>query len=150
MVEMFPRPSPTGPQRHQRQQSSGAVWLERARQLATQERKPVEPFTFRPESCVKLNNVEAARRLLDGMYTQMQADKIAEVGRRMNMAEPQRFLFSVKIVAAEGLVPLDHSPAANKLDSFVTISDDSVGKVLAKTRTLYETLNPRCECLSFQ
>ncbi|KAJ7812022.1 hypothetical protein B0H14DRAFT_3090547 [Mycena olivaceomarginata] len=108
-----------------RQQSSGAVWLERARQLATQERKPVEPFTFRPESCVKLNNVEAARRLLDGMYTQMQADKIAE------------------IVAAEGLVPLDHSPAANKLDSFVTISDDSVGKVLAKTRTLYETLNPR-------
>ncbi|KAJ7250491.1 hypothetical protein B0H12DRAFT_1120580 [Mycena haematopus] len=145
MSEMFPGPSTETPKRHQRQQSSGAAWLERARQLAAiQDRKAVaEQFTFRPESCVKLNNVEAARRLLDDMYTQIQADRIAEVGRRLNMAEPQRFLFSVKVVRAEGLVPLDHSPSETKLDSFVTLSDDSVGKVLAKTRTVYETLNPR-------
>ncbi|KAF7356251.1 hypothetical protein MVEN_00956600 [Mycena venus] len=143
MTEMFPGPSIDPPKRHQRQQSSGALWLERARQLANAEKKVIEPFNFKPESCVKLNNVEAARRLLDNMYTQMQADKIMEVGRALNMAEPQRFLFSVKVVGAEGLVPLDHSPSDSKVDSFVTLSDDSVGRVLAKTRTLYETLNPR-------
>ncbi|KAJ6518733.1 hypothetical protein C8R45DRAFT_949096 [Mycena sanguinolenta] len=144
MSEMFPGPSTEAPKRHQRQQSSGAAWLERARQLtALQDRKSsAEPFTFRPESCVKLNNVEAARRLLDNMYTQIQADKIMEVGRRLNMADPQRFLFSVKVVRAEGLVPLDHSPSETKMDSFVKLSD-SVGKVLAKTRTLPETLDPR-------
>ncbi|KAF8216949.1 cytoplasm protein [Mycena galopus ATCC 62051] len=146
MREMFPGPSTEAPKRHQRQQSNGAMWLERARQLALQDKKATaEPFTFRPESCVKLNNVEAARRLLDNMYTQMRADEIAEVGRRLGMAEPERFLFSVKVVGAEGLVPLDHSPSETKLDSFVKLSDDSVGKVLAKTRTLYETLNPRWE-----
>ena len=139
MTEMFPRPT------DYLQPQKSSAWLERAKQLAAVGEKKVEAFTFQPESCVKLNNVEAARRLLDQMYAQMQADKIAEVGRSMNMAEPQRFLFSVKVVAAEGLIPLDHSPSENTLDSFVTLSDDSVGKVLAKTRTLYQTLNPRCE-----
>ncbi|KAK7024966.1 hypothetical protein R3P38DRAFT_3316586 [Favolaschia claudopus] len=112
MVEMFPRPNTNPLQRHQRQQSSGAMWLERARQLAALQDKKAsaEPFNFQPESCVKLNNVEAARRLLDNMYTQMEADKIAEIGRSMNMEEPQRCLFSVKIVAAEGLITTGSQP----------------------------------------
>ena len=41
----------------------------------------MEPFNFLPQSCVKLNNVEAARKLLDKMYAQMEADKIADVLR---------------------------------------------------------------------
>ncbi|KAF8889044.1 hypothetical protein BD779DRAFT_1521688 [Infundibulicybe gibba] len=114
LTEMFPRPT------------------DYARQLAIQGEKRVEPFNFQPESCVKLNNVEAARKLLDNMYNQMEADK---------MADPTRFLFTVKIVIAEGLVPLDGSPSS-KLDTFVTLSDEP-GNRLAKTRTIYETLNPR-------
>ena len=58
------------------------------------------------------------------------------------------FLFSVKIAIAEGLVPLDSSPSS-KLDTFVTLSDEA-GTRLAKTRTIYESLNPRCRiCYSF-
>jgi hypothetical protein len=140
---MFPRPN------DYIQPQKSSAWLEKARQLAIQGEKKVEPFNFQPESCVKLNNVEAARKLLDNMYNQMQADKIAEVLKRSppvpSKTEQERFLFSVKIVIAEGLVPLDSSPSS-KLDTFITLSNEE-GVRLAKTRTIYETLNPRCEFL---
>ncbi|KAF8154152.1 cytoplasm protein [Crassisporium funariophilum] len=139
LTEMFPRPADF------LQPQKSSAWLEKARQLAITGEKRVEPFNFRPESCVKLNNVEAARKLLDKMYTQMEADRIAEV---LSAAPPvpekqdrDRFLFSVKVVIAEGLVPLDSSPSS-KLDTFVTLSDEA-GNRLAKTRTIYESLGPR-------
>lgn len=141
LTEMFPRPNDYV------QPQKSSAWLEKARQLAIQGDKKVEPFNFQPESCVKLNNVEAARKLLDNMYSQMQADKIAEVLKLSppvpNKAEQERFLFSVKIVIAEGLVP-PNSSTSSKLDTFITLSDEA-GVRLAKTRTIYETMNPRCE-----
>jgi hypothetical protein len=141
MAEMFPRPTD-----HLQPQKSSA-WLEKAKQLAIQGEKKVVPFNFLPESCVKLNNVEAARRLLDKMYSQMQADKLADVLENHAPAVPEkverpRFLFTVKIAIAEGLVPLDSNPSS-LLDTFVTLSDEA-GNRLAKTRTIYESLAPRC------
>lgn len=144
MGEMFPRPT----EFLQPQKSS--AWLEKAKQLTTQSEKKIEPFNFQPESCVKLNNIEAARRLLDKMYEQMQADRRADIVAQHQAPTsepprgPLRYLFSVKIAIAEGLVPLDTSPSS-KLDTFVTLSDEQ-GNRLAKTRTIYETLSPRCEC----
>lgn len=143
MQEMFPRPTDF----IQPQKSS--AWLEKAKQLANTTEKKPEPFTFQPESCVKLNNIDAARRLLDNIYAQVQADKKAEILSTMAPSVPEkdikppRFLFTVKIVIAEGLVPLDSSPSS-KLDTFVTLSDEQ-GNRLAKTRTIYENLSPRCE-----
>jgi hypothetical protein len=142
MTEMFPRPT------DYIQPQKTSAWLEKARQLAIQGEKKVEPFNFRAESCVKLNNVEAARKLLDNMYNQMQADKLADVLENHGPPVPdkvdrQRFLFTVKVVLAEGLVPLDSSPSS-KSDTFVTLSDEA-GNRMAKTRTIYETLNPRCK-----
>lgn len=138
MAEMFPRPADF------LQPQKSSAWLEKAKQLAQGEKK-VEPFNFQPESCVKLNNVEAARKLLDNMYNQLQADKMAEILESAppvpEKQERPRFLFSVKIAIAEGLVPLDSSPSS-KLDTFVTLSDEA-GNRLAKTRTIYESLNPR-------
>jgi hypothetical protein len=142
MTEMFPRPTDYV------QPQKTSAWLEKARQLAVSAEKKVEPYNFLPESCVKLNNISAARKLLDNMYNQMQADKIADTLKLHappvpEKAERPRFLFTVKIVIAEGLVPLDSSPSS-KLDTFVTLSDEN-GMRLAKTRTVYETLNPRCK-----
>ncbi|KAF8841859.1 hypothetical protein BDN67DRAFT_966570 [Paxillus ammoniavirescens] len=141
MNEMFPRPT------DYLQPQKSSAWLERAKQLATTGEKKVEPFNFRPESCVKLNNVEAARKLLDNMYDQMQVDKIADVLAASppvpEKAESPRFLFTVKIVMAEGLIAPDSSPSA-LLDTFVTLSDEA-GNRLVKTRTIYETLSPRWE-----
>ncbi|KAJ7656477.1 hypothetical protein DFH06DRAFT_1091372 [Mycena polygramma] len=146
LAEMFPRPTDA------LQSQKSSAWLDRARQLAGQgdNKAAVDGFNFRPESCVKLNNVEAARRMLDDLYTHMQADRIAEVLQANPPVPPnktgsgERFLFSVKVASAEGLVPLDHSPAEERVDSFVTLSDDfDQNKRLAQTRTILETLDPR-------
>lgn len=85
------------------------------------------------------------------MYEKMRVD---EVTKLINSVPPEppakdatsRFLFTVKIVLAEGLVPHDRNSSA-KLDTFVTLSDQH-GQRLAKTRTVYESLDPRCELLS--
>ncbi|KAF9238682.1 hypothetical protein BU15DRAFT_88306 [Melanogaster broomeanus] len=141
MTEMFPRPT------DYLQPQKSSAWIEKAKQLATTGEKKVEPFNFRPESCVKLNNVEAARKLLDNMYNQMQVDKITDVLAASppvpEKNDRPRFLFTLKIVMAEGLVPLDSNPSA-QLDTFVTLSDEA-GNRWVKTRTIYETLNPRWE-----
>lgn len=141
MNEMFPRPT------DYLQPQKSSAWLEKAKQLATTSEKKVEPFNFRPESCVKLNNVESARKLLDNMYNQIQVDKISDVLASSppvpEKVERPKFLFTVKIVMAEDLMPLDSNPSA-QLDTFVTLSDEA-GNRLVKTRTIYETLNPRCE-----
>jgi hypothetical protein len=141
LTEMYPRPT------DYLQPQKSSAWLEKARQLALTGEKKVEPFNFQPESCVKLNNIEAARKLLDNMYDQMQADKVSEVLKKAppvpDKVERDTFLFSVKIVIAENLVPLDSSPSS-RLDTFVTLSDET-GKRMAKTRTIYESLSPRCE-----
>ena len=140
MGEMFPRPT------DYLQAQKSSAWLEKAKQLAQGEKK-IEPFNFQPASCVKLNNVDGARKLLDNMYNQIQADKLTETIETQAPPVPTkneslRFLFSVKIVMAENLVPLDSSPSST-LDTFVTLSDQD-GHRVAKTRTIYETLGPRC------
>ncbi len=140
MTEMYPRPTDF------LQPQKSSAWIERAKQL-TQGEKKIEPFNFHAVSCVKLNNVDGARKLLDNMYNQIQADKFTEVIETHAPPVPSkvdnpRFLFTVKIVMAEDLVPLDSSPSST-LDTFVTLSDQD-GHRVAKTRTIYETLNPRC------
>lgn len=146
MTEMFPRPT------DYLQPQKSSAWLERAKQLAqlTGDKKVV-PFNFQPTSCVKLNNIEAARSLLDGIYQHIDVDRVADTLQRVappvpEKEEKQRFLFTVKVVIAEGLVPLDSSPSS-KLDTFVTLSDEN-GNRLAKTRTIYENNDPRCKSFS--
>ncbi|GJJ09370.1 hypothetical protein Clacol_003592 [Clathrus columnatus] len=126
-------------------QKPSAAWLEKAKQTIQGEKKAT-PFNFTPESCVKLNNIESARNLLDQIYNTMQADKISatllEHGPPVpEKTERERFLFTIKVVMAEGLVPLDSSPSS-KLDSYVKVTDQNA-VTLGKTRTIYETNDPR-------
>ena len=143
MTEMFPRPT------DYMQPQKTSAWLERAKQLAVMTgEKKVIPFNFQPTSCVKMNNIGAARNLLDNLYQLIDVDGVASVLERLAPPIPvkqevQRFLFTVKVCIAEGLVPLDSSPSS-KLDTFVTLSDEA-GNRRAKTRTIYESLDPRCK-----
>lgn len=142
---MFPRPT------DYLQPQKQSAWLERAKQLAqlTGEKKAT-PFNFQSTSCVKLNNIDTARRLLDNMYAHIDVDNVSATLDRLAPPVPEKveylkYLFTIKVVIAEGLVPLDSSPSS-KLDTFVTLSDEA-GNRLAKTRTIYETLDPRCKSL---
>lgn len=97
---------------------------------------------------MKLNNIEAARVLLDKLYERIDADKQAslleEVDRPpQQSAQKRRYIFTVKIVLGEGLRPVNSS-GSSRIDSFVTLSDER-GNRIAKTRTIYETPDPRWE-----
>jgi hypothetical protein len=93
------------------------------------------------QSCVKLNNIEAARQQLDKLYQDMRVDDLAayETGEQPASADGQTFLFTVKIVLAEGL----QMDGTSKLpDSFVILSDEH-GNRYAKTRTIFDDADPR-------
>ncbi|ORY22446.1 hypothetical protein BCR39DRAFT_473965 [Naematelia encephala] len=120
------------------------AWIEKAKSTLASlqgERKIQAFFNFTPASCVKLNNIEAARQQLDKLYEVMRVDDLAAYDTSQPLPSPdqQHYLFTVKIVLAEGLA-LD-SP--NKLpDSFVILSDEH-GNRYAKTRTIYDDADPR-------
>ncbi|KAG8835271.1 hypothetical protein FRC17_004578 [Serendipita sp. 399] len=138
MEEMFPRSA--DPYLQPQRQSA---WLEKAKQSIQGEKK-VDPFNFKPEPCVKLNNIGAARGLLDKIYIRLRADEMSQILKEQAPPLPpkaiQRNLFTVKIVMAENLGADD---AAN-LDTFATLSDEH-GHRIAKTRTIYESLDPKWE-----
>ncbi|KAG8760622.1 hypothetical protein FRC14_002468 [Serendipita sp. 396] len=138
MEEMFPRV--TDPYLQPQRQSA---WLEKAKQSIQGEKK-IDPFNFKPESCVKLNNIGAARGLLDKIYTRVRADEMSRILKEHAPAVPpkavQRHLFTVKIVMAENL----DSDDSSSLDTFATLSDEH-GHRIAKTRTIYDTPDPRWE-----
>lgn len=82
------------------------------------------------------------------MYTTLDADKVSRLveinapPQPVANAEPPRYLFTVKIVLAENLIPPESSSRGKKLDPFLILSDPA-GFRVAKTRTLYETNDPR-------
>ena len=87
---------------------------------------------------------------MDKLYQRVDVDKVT--GQLENLALPtspktkERYLFTVKIVEAQNLLPNDSS---SKLDTFITLSDEN-GYHLAKTRTIYNALEPRSMCLSLR
>ncbi|GAA5862773.1 hypothetical protein JCM3774_001917 [Rhodotorula dairenensis] len=125
-----------------------SAWLTKAK-MVVQGDKKLEPFEFQPTSCVKLNNIQAARRLLDTIYNSLDADKVSrtvEINEPPpppeSEAAPRRYLFTVKLVLCEDLAPPSGNPRTKKLDPFLILSDPE-GNRVAKTRTLYETNDPR-------
>ncbi|PWN26305.1 hypothetical protein BDZ90DRAFT_51811 [Jaminaea rosea] len=129
-----------------------SAWMVKAKQTLQGTQK-VEPFHFQETSCVKLNNIEAARLLLDRLYTKIDADHQANVVREAAPDVPekggsqapgqhQRYIFTIKIVLGENLQPIRDTGSKSRIDSFVTLSDER-GNKIAKTRTIYETPDPR-------
>ncbi|KAI9305848.1 hypothetical protein BJ944DRAFT_282170 [Cunninghamella echinulata] len=102
------------------------------------------PDDFTIELCVKINNIEAARTRLDRLYQIVDADEIAEYLREhggqitTEKDEKINYLYSIKVVRAENLQSLD----SNGLSDPYTIFEID-GKQVCRTRTVYETLNPR-------
>ncbi|KAI8987003.1 hypothetical protein BDB01DRAFT_849161 [Pilobolus umbonatus] len=133
--------------------NANSSFFDRARhQLIGDRHYPKErgtPADFIAETCVKINNIEAARIRLDRLYQTMNVDDIADEMReygshlppaveKTTVDQPPNYLYSIKIVRAENLAPLDKNGLS---DPFVVLEIDQ--KPIATTRTMCETLNPR-------
>jgi hypothetical protein len=146
--------------------SSQKAWIEKARSTIANlqgelqgEKKIQAFFNFVPQaslivlfirrrnlnadqqSCTKLNNIESARQQLDKLYQDMRVDDLAayDTSEPIKRDDQQSYLFTVKIVHAEGLI---QDSGTKNPDTFVILSDEH-GNRYAKTRTIYDDADPR-------
>ncbi|OQD83008.1 hypothetical protein PENANT_c018G00900 [Penicillium antarcticum] len=107
----------------------------------------IEPFQFYSESLVKLNNIEYALAQLDKLENDINVDGCAEVIARNTPPQLKKvrksttYVFTIKVVEAEDLKACDIGGGS---DPYVVLTDE-YQKRIAKTRTIYNNLNPRWE-----
>lgn len=148
-------------------QKQHQAWMNRTKMTLRGEEK-IEPFALQKATCIKLNNIEKARQLLDSLYTKMDAEVQSRIltEHRLRSSEPigsspngnlkslstkqdpsathgeMRHTFTVKVVQASGLRALSGIMSSH-LDSFVTLKDESTRTIFARTRTMFETCDPQ-------
>ncbi|KAI9023757.1 hypothetical protein CLU79DRAFT_803967 [Phycomyces nitens] len=132
---------------HEENASATAAFFSKARLQLTGNRHSRKndsvPPDFTPQLCVKINDIEAARTKLDKLYQIIDVDEISYYMREndipaADVPEQTSFMYSIKVVRAENLQPLDN----NGLSDPYAIMEIN-GKQISRTRTVYETLNPR-------
>lgn len=104
----------------------------------------IAPFHISATACVKLNNVEWAKERLDSLERNVDSPTLSATIEKYEGVQPiwipgRRCVFSIKVVAAENLVPCDSNGFS---DPYVVITDHK-GKRVGRTRTIYTSLNPR-------
>lgn len=99
----------------------------------------IQPYKFKSETCIKMNDIEAAVLELDKIESQIDSEHQAAVLNRVvrQEARPKSYFFTIKIREAKGLPACDMNGLS---DPYVTLVMDK--KQIAKTRTIYEDLNP--------
>ncbi|KAL4792713.1 hypothetical protein BDV19DRAFT_368003 [Aspergillus venezuelensis] len=108
-------------------------------------KEKIEPFQFFPQSLVKLNNIEYALTMLDRLEREVNVDGCAEAIARHSPPQLQRirksttYVFTIKVVEAEDLKACDMNGGS---DPYVVLADE-YQKRIAKTRIIYNNLNPR-------
>ncbi|KAJ5175530.1 uncharacterized protein N7482_001407 [Penicillium canariense] len=107
----------------------------------------IEPFQFSSESLVKLNNVEYALSQLDRLESEINVDGCADVIAKNTPPQLKKvrksttYVFTIKVVEAEDLKACDMNGGS---DPYVVLTDE-YQKRIAKTRIIYNNLNPRWE-----
>ncbi|KAK9472164.1 uncharacterized protein V1510DRAFT_366324 [Dipodascopsis tothii] len=114
-------------------------------------KRQFQPYTFLPETCVKLNNVEFIKNQLDKLEalidSESQAAIIASQERGSNSQKVTSYIFTIEIVEAEGIKARDSHEESRP---YVEIIDQTLRKRIIKTSTKYKTLNPRwCETFEY-
>lgn len=116
-------------------------WLAIARNAVNGKEK-INPHRFLKETCVKLNNIEVAQVELDKIESDLDSEKVSRIisdVEKSSKKKPTSFLFTVRIMQAEGLKACDMNGLS---DPYVTLVDQQTRKTIGKTRTIYEDLNP--------
>ncbi|KAI5289184.1 hypothetical protein KEM54_004278 [Ascosphaera aggregata] len=121
-------------------------WMQMAKD-ALKEKEKVEPFSFFPESFVRLNNIMYALHNLDILERTVDADHCAEILQKYaapfikKQKKATSYVFTVKIVEAEDLKACDLNGLS---DPYVVLADEYQRRLL-KTRVVTNSLNPRWE-----
>lgn len=120
-------------------------WLAMAKEAVNHtSREPPEPYQFKTETCVRLNDIAKAYELLAKMEENMHSDAISKritiEEKRQKQQSARSYLFTVSVVSAAGLTP---NESKGTRDTYVTLIDQENRKQLGKTHVVYGTTEPK-------
>lgn len=120
-------------------------WLAMAKEAVNQtSREPPEPYQFKMETCVRLNDIAKAYELLAKMEENLNSDAISKrisiEEKRQKQQMARSYLFTVSVVSASGLVP---NETKGTRDTYVTLIDQENRKQIGKTHVVYGTTEPK-------
>ncbi len=142
MEEMFPRTARIRTWRR----SNPPGWSRPSRRCLGRRRS--SRSTFRRRVCVAISTTSKRRGCCSISCIRRSTGQAGEIVREActrgaRQGDPTTASsFSIKIVLGENLQPIRDTGANARIDSFVTLSDER-GQKIAKTRTIYETSEPR-------
>lgn len=126
---------------------SGGRWFDEMKNVVnniqiTSKIEIEDPYNFRPETCVGLNNLSAMMQQLTQLEDILDPEMILST---VKSHEPNRqnyftsHIFSIRLVKAENIV----SGSSTNLRPYVSLLDTSIRKTIGKTRTINNTSNPQ-------
>lgn len=99
-----------------------------------------EPCNFNLQLCVALNNMSAMMHKLNKLEEILDPEEISRYVTKHDPSSKKKYMshiFSLRIIRAENL-----KATSSKVNPYITLIDSSAKKLIAKTRSLNDTLFP--------
>ncbi|WEJ97757.1 hypothetical protein PSN45_005316 [Yamadazyma tenuis] len=112
-------------------------------QIAGAKIEAEEPYNFRPETCVALNNLAAMSQQLAQLEDILDPELISKTVRSFEPNRQNYFtshVFSLRLKRAENLA--SGGSYSSNIRPYVTLTDTVARKTIGKTRTINHTPNP--------
>ncbi|CUM66807.1 uncharacterized protein PRCAT00004489001 [Priceomyces carsonii] len=103
-----------------------------------------EPYNFKPETCVALNNLSAMMQNLDRLEEVLDPDTISHTVDAFNPESQRKYLshiFSLRLIRAENLKSTGMT-SSSRMRPYVTLVDTKARKTIGKTRASNSTSDP--------
>lgn len=100
-----------------------------------------EPYNFKPETCIALNNLSAMMDQLSKLEDFLDPEKISNTMIKYDPIINKKFtshVFSVRVVKAENI----KSSSGSSLHPYITLIDTNHRKTIARTRIINNSDNP--------
>lgn len=100
-----------------------------------------EPYSFKVETCVALNNLSQMLKQLKTLEVQLNPERIKKLNDQFNNKPTQSSnnVFTINILRAENIKPCGNDGLSS---SYVVLMDPLKKREIGKTKTIPQTLNP--------
>lgn len=104
-----------------------------------------EPYNFKPETCVALNNISAMMDQLSKLEEILDPEHISGTIIKHDPSASSNYtshIFSFRVVRAENLKAANSSASGTNMKPYVTLIDTKARKTIGKTRWINNTNSP--------
>lgn len=101
----------------------------------------MEPYNFKPELCIALNNLDAMMQQLTKLEDMLDPEMISNTVAAFDPSLQKNYtshIFSLRIIKAENL----KSATSSSVHPYITMIDTKARKTIGKTRTINNNCNP--------